>query len=466
MFNTDHLGWDHLIQGISGRLIQGELNRKAQGVSTDTRTLQAGNLFVALKGPHFNGQTFLSQAFEKGAAAALVSEPFPPGVPASGKAIILVKDTLTALGDLASLWRGLFPVVLTGISGSNGKTTAKDMLASILQSEGPTLKNPGNLNNWVGLPLSLFSLQAGIRFAVMEMGMNRAGEIARLCRIAKPAVGLLTSIGPAHLEGLGSLEAITQAKGELFEALGPGDWAIINQDDFRIKELAQTCRARKMTFGLDPGAQVQGRLMDSTPEGFRFRILFQGEEQEVFLKMQGGHNIVNALGAAAAALALGLSLTTVRKGLEQASLPEHRLQLRKGVREVRLIDDTYNANPASLIAALSTFQSLRKADRGGLVLGDMLELGEQAGPAHQEIGALIGEMGIDYLLTLGPLSQALLEKALKGSRPPAQAFQIRTQEEAVQRLMEVMQPGDWVLVKGSHGLGMEAVVRSLEKEAP
>ncbi len=421
MFNTDKLAWDELISGLSGRLVQGNLSRKAIGVSTDTRSLMPENLFVALKGPRFNGHDHILQAFEKGAAAVLVSESVPQGMVPADKGVIEVEDTLKALGDLAGLWRRKFPVTLTGISGSNGKTSTKEMLAAILELEGPTLKNPGNLNNWIGLPLSLFFLNEDHRFAVMEMGMNHSGEIARLCQIARPSVGLLTNVGPAHLEAFGTLEAVAKAKGELFEALEPDHWAVINVDDPRIKELARTCRARKITFGLAPEAQVRAEPLEISDRGVRFRILFQGEE-EVFLPVQGEHNISNALGAAATALALGLSLQKVKQGLEHFHLPEHRLQIKKGLWGLRLIDDTYNANPASMKVALKAFDSLRQGKGGGLVLGDMLELGDQAVEAHRELGRLIGEMGVDYLLCLGPLSEEVLKEAQKAVRPPLKAF--------------------------------------------
>jgi UDP-N-acetylmuramoyl-tripeptide--D-alanyl-D-alanine ligase len=463
MFNTDELEWSGLIPGISGRLIQGDLAVKASGVSTDTRILKDGDLFIALKGPRFDGHDHVRQAFEKGAAAVLVSELIPPGRLPADKLVIQVKDTLSALGELASLWRRKFPVTLIGISGSNGKTTTKEMLAAILEQEGLTLKNPGNLNNWIGLPMSLFSLNEGHRFAVMEMGMNHSGEIARLCQIARPSVGLLTNIGPAHLEGLGTLSAVARAKGELFEALEPDHWAVINRDDARIRDLARTCQARKITFGLKTEAQVRADRLSITDRGVRFRILFQGEE-EIFLPIQGGHNISNALGAAATALALGLSLKRVRQGLENFQLPDHRLQIKKGISGVRLIDDTYNANPASMKAALKVFQSLRQGTRGGLILGDMLELGNQSTEAHREIGRMIGEMGVDYLLCLGPLSEEMLKEAKSGNRPPQMAFWASDHKEVIDLLMGVIREGDWVLVKGSHDLDMESIVRALEEQ--
>ena len=463
MFNTDKLTWNELMAGLSGRLVQGNLNRKAVGVSTDTRSLVPENLFVALKGPRFDGHDYILRAFEQGASAVLVSESIPRQALPTDKGVIFVRDTLTALGDLAGLWRRKFPVTLIGISGSNGKTSTKEMLTAILELEGPTLKNKGNLNNWIGLPLSLFFLNEDHRFAVMEMGMNHSGEIARLCQIAKPSVGLLTNIGPAHLEGLGTIAAVAKAKGELFEALEADHWAVINIDDPRIRELARTCKARKIDFGLAPEAQVRGERLENTGQGIRFRIFFQGEE-EVFLPVQGEHNISNALGAAAAALALGLSLQKVKQGLEHFHLPEHRLQLKKGLRGIRLIDDTYNANPTSMKAALRAFDSLRQGKGGGLVLGDMLELGDQAVEAHRELGRLIGEMGVDYLLCLGPLSKELVKEAQNGFRPPLKAFGVLNYREIIDLLPGIVREGDWVLVKGSHGMNMEAIVRVLEDQ--
>lgn len=458
------LNWRELIEAVSGLLVQGELNLPISEISTDTRTLKEEALFVPLKGDHFNGHDYLAQAFEKGASAALISEPLRPGQISPDRIIIQVKDTLWALGDLAGLWRSRFPVTLIGISGSNGKTTSKEMLAGILDLEGATLRNPGNLNNWVGLPLSLLALNERHRFAVMEMGMNHLGEIARLCQIARPSVGLLTNIGPAHLEGLGSMAAIARAKGELFQALKKEDWAIVNQDDFRIRDLALSCRARKMTFGRNPGAEIRAEQVTVSPEGIHFQAVFSEQKEEIFLPVQGEHNLSNALGAAATALALGLSLIKVRQGLSGFKPPAHRLQLRKGIRGICLMDDSYNANPASMKAALLAFQSLRQGKRAGLVLADMLELGVEGLKAHQEIGKQIGEMGVDYLLALGPLSQEMVSEAKRGRRPPQEAFGALSHSQIIGHLESLIRTGDLILIKGSHGMNMEAVVRALEDQ--
>jgi UDP-N-acetylmuramoyl-tripeptide--D-alanyl-D-alanine ligase len=419
---------------------------------------------VALPGPRFDGHHFLTQAFEKGAAAALVRDlPGTERVP-DGGILIRIADTLTALGELARTWRGLFQPSLVAISGSNGKTTAKEMLASILELKGSTLKNPGNLNNWIGLPLSLFAMDEKTRFAVMEMGMNHAGEIARLCQIADPKAALLTSIGPAHLEGFGSLQAIARAKGELFEALGPEDWAVVNEDDPMIRDLGRACRAQKITFGLQAGAEVQGLDIRPDRQGFRFRISHQGQEKEIRLRIPGLHNISNALGAGAAALSLGISLETIREGLEHFTPPRHRLQIKSGLAGSRLIDDSYNANPASMKAALATFESLKHGSRGGLILGDMLELGPEGLRLHQEIGDIVGSLGVDFLLTLGPLSRELSLRAEAGKRPPEKIFHGSAHDEIIREIKKLLRKEDWILIKGSHGMGMEKIVAALEGE--
>jgi UDP-N-acetylmuramoyl-tripeptide--D-alanyl-D-alanine ligase len=464
MISPDILNWQEILEVVHGQLIQGTLTRPVSEISTDTRTLKAGALFMALKGPHFNGHAFLSQAFERGASAALISEPLSPGQVPSDGIIIMVKDTLWALGDLAGFWRSKFPVTLIGISGSNGKTTAKEMLAAILDLEGPILKNPGNLNNWIGLPMSLFSLNQSHRFAVMEMGMNHLGEITRLCQIARPSVGLLTNIGPAHLEGLGSMEAIARAKGELFDSLNEKDWAIVNQDDFRIRELARSCRAQKRTFGQTPEAEVRAEKVQLSPEGIRFHLMVSGESREIFLPMQGEHNVGNALGAAAAALILGLPLKAIQEGLAGIKPPAHRLQIKTGLKGSRLIDDAYNANPTSMKAALKTFQSLRQGQRAGLALADMLELGPEAQKAHQEIGREVGNMGVDYLLAFGPLSQEILSEAMRGSHPPKEAYGTLNHSEVIPQLESLIRDGDILLIKGSHGMHLETVVRALEEK--
>lgn len=464
MFNTRDLTWPEIQRELSGRLLQGDPVRPAVGVSTDSRTTHPDNLFVALKGPHFNGRDFVALALERGAAAALVEGPFPLSALPPAAVILEVEDTLEALGRLAQIWRRRFSLPLIGLSGSNGKTTAKEMTAAILGGLGPALKNPGNLNNLIGLPLTLLTLGPEHRAGVLEMGMNRPGEIRRLAEIADPDIGLLTSIGPAHLEGLGSLEAVAQAKGELFAALSADDWAVINRDDPWIRLVSEGCPARKIYFGLDPQAEVRAEDIRLTPEGTRFALLYQGTRQEIRLGLWGDHNVRNALGAAAACLTLGIGLEQIRQGLESFSPPPQRFQIRPGIRGSFLIDDSYNANPSSLKASLETFQALRQGRPGGLVLGDMLELGKFSEVLHREIGRIIGDLGVDYLVTLGPWAKILSEEALRGVHPPRRTRPLDTLEEVLESLQQMISPGDWVLIKGSHGMALEKVAQALGQE--
>ncbi len=463
MFNTDELPWTECLEAMEGRLVLGDLQHPAYGVSTDTRTLKEGELFFALKGPRFDGHEHVPEAFEKGASAAVVERAFEEIKFPADRGLILVPNTLQALGDLAARWRKRFTLPVVGISGSNGKTTTKEMLWSILETRGPTLKNPGNLNNWIGLPLSVFALNPGHRFAVLEMGMNRPGEIARLCQIARPTHGLLTNIGPAHLEGFGSLEAIARAKGELFQALEAHHWVVVNQDDPLIRELAKGCQAQRMTFGLSPSAMVRAEGIEPLGTEIRFRLCYETEVQ-VQLSVPGLHNVGNALGAAAVALTLGVPMEKIQQGLQDFSPPDHRLQLKKGKLGIRLIDDAYNANPASMAAAVTVFQDLSRGERGGLILGDMLELGPQGALAHKELGRKLGEMGLGFLLTLGPLARETADGAREGSRPPEVVFSFLEAKDLLNALPRVVSPGDWVLVKGSHGMAMEEIVQWLEEE--
>jgi UDP-N-acetylmuramoyl-tripeptide--D-alanyl-D-alanine ligase len=461
LFNTGDLTWPEMARVLGGRLLQGDPARPVVGVSTDSRTVKPGNLFIALRGPQFDGRTFVSQALERGATAALIAGAFsleglPPEPP-----ILQVPDTLEALGRLAQVWRRRFTLPLIGLSGSNGKTTTKEMTAAILGTLGPTLKNPGNLNNLIGLPLTLLALGPEHRTGVLEMGMNRPGEIRRLAEIADPNIGLLTHIGPAHLEGLGSVEAVARAKGELFAALSAEDRALINRDDEWIMRVSAECPAKKTYFGMDSRAEVRAEDIRFTPEGTRFSLRYQGARREIRLHLWGDHNVRNALGAAAAGLALGLPLDGVQQGLETFSPPPQRFQVRPGPGGSTLIDDSYNANPSSMKAALRTFQTLRQGRPGGLVLGDMLELGAWADSFHREIGRLVGAMGVDYLVTLGPWAGVLGEEALRGPRPPRVVRPLDSQTEVIASLKQLIHEGDWVLFKGSHGMALENVVRAL-----
>ena len=418
-----------------------------QGVSTDTRTLQAGQLFVALRGPHFDGHDYLAEAKAKGAAACMVEKPVA-NCPA-----LIVSDTRLALGKLARAWRRYFAIPLLAVTGSNGKTTVKEMLASILAEQGDTLATRGNLNNDIGLPLTLFGLDARHASAVVEMGANHAGEIAYLTRLAEPTVAIITNAASAHLEGFGSLEGVARAKGEIFQGLGDNGTAIINADDRFASlwcELAKN--NNQLSFGLHQSADVSA-CWQAGDGGSDMQVTTPDGEFQCKLALLGEHNVMNALAAIAAAQAADIPLAAIKGGLEAMQPVPGRLQLKPGINGSRIIDDTYNANPASLVAAIQVLAGF--AGKKILVLGDMGELGEDALSLHAEAGRVAKTGGIDALYTVGAMSKAAAQAFGKG----AQHFADQT--NAITALLPELTPNVTVLLKGSRLSHMERVVDAL-----
>ena len=418
-----------------------------QGVSTDTRTLQPGQLFVALRGPHFDGHDYLGEAKAKGAAACMVERPVA-NCPA-----LIVSDTRRALGKLARAWRRRFAIPLLAVTGSNGKTTVKEMLASILAQQGDTLATRGNLNNDIGLPLTLFGLDARHTSAVVEMGANHAGEIAYLTDLAEPTVAIITNAASAHLEGFGSLEGVARAKGEIFQGLGVNGTAIINADDRFAplwRELANN--NNQLTFGLHQSADVSARWQAGV-RGSDIQVTTLGGEFQCELALLGEHNVMNALAAITAAQAVGLPLKIIKQGLECMQPVPGRLQLKPGINGSRIIDDTYNANPESLTAAIQVLAGF--AGKRILVLGDMGELGEDALTLHAEAGRIAKANGIDALYTVGAMAKAAAQAFEQG----AQHFD--DQASAIAALQPELTPNVTVLLKGSRLSHMERVVNAL-----
>ncbi|MEJ2685824.1 MAG: UDP-N-acetylmuramoyl-tripeptide--D-alanyl-D-alanine ligase [Gammaproteobacteria bacterium] len=419
-----------------------------RGVSTDTRTLQRGNLFVALEGPRFDGHDYLEQAHAGGAAGAAVTRHS-----AVDLTQLLVDDTRLALGRLGGYWRSRFAVPVIGITGSNGKTTVKEMTAAILGGQAGVLATRGNLNNDIGVPLTLFGLGEEHRAAVIEMGANHAGEIAYLAGLARPTVGVVTNAGPAHLEGFGSLEGVAHAKGEMFSALADDAVAILNADDPYASLWRQLAGSRRVVdFGLDQPAAVSA---DWKPfrDGSRVALRSPWGAVEVQLAVTGRHNVLNALAASAAALAAGAGLEQVRTGLEAVRAVSGRLTVSARNDGLTVIDDTYNANPASLDAALQVL-----AQRGGdawVVLGDMAELGGDAAGLHAQMGERIRQAGVSRLYALGDLAA----RAAAAFGAGAEAF--RSMDALLAALVPVAMPPLTVLVKGSRRMGMERAVAAL-----
>jgi UDP-N-acetylmuramoyl-tripeptide--D-alanyl-D-alanine ligase len=426
-------------------------------VSTDTRTLCDGALFVALKGPRFNGHDFIPQAIAAGASGLLVSEERLEPVPQ-----IQVDNTRLGLGRLAALWRERFSVPLVGITGSNGKTTVKVLIAAILSQRGEVLATHGNLNNDIGMPLTLLRLQDE-DYAVIEMGANHHGEIAYLTQIARPDVAVITNAGAAHLEGFGDLAGVARAKGEILSGLSDNGVAVLNADDRFFDFWCDLLEERqRLSFGGSQQADVRGELDQAetvlTDQGFRSRMQVHYRQSvfEVELALGGRHNMMNALAAIAAGLASGCTVEQVQRGLASVAPVDGRLKAGRTATGLNLIDDTYNANPDSVAAAITVLQQSPGA--GWLVLGDLAELGDETEALHAEIGQRAREAGLPHLYTLGPLSRHAAEAFGDGAR----AF--TRLEDLITELTEQVNTGDTLLIKGSRSAGMERVVKLLMAE--
>jgi UDP-N-acetylmuramoyl-tripeptide--D-alanyl-D-alanine ligase len=418
-------------------------------VTIDTRKVQAGDLFVAIKGERVDGHDFLADAMARGAAAALVTRKVDSPLPQ-----VVVDDTALALGDLASAMRAQSNVRVIGITGSNGKTTVKTLTASILSRHGRTHVNAGNYNNELGLPLTLLAMPQDTEFAVLEMGAGKPGDIAYLAAIARPDISLVNTIAPAHLERMGSVEGVAETKGALYQALPVDGVAIINADDAFASFFAGLAGSRRqLRFGLDHKADIGADIVDQRVDGSHFVLSTPLGDADVHLPLAGRHNIANALAAASIALALDVPLDTIVEGLEQVPGVAGRLQLEHMPAGWTLIDDSYNANPGSVGAAIDTL-ALADGERW-LVLGDMAELGDNAMALHAGIGERARQQGIDRMFAVGPLSASAIKTF--GER----GEQYADKAALTAALKQQLHAGVTCLIKGSRSAGMDQVVAAL-----
>jgi UDP-N-acetylmuramoyl-tripeptide--D-alanyl-D-alanine ligase len=453
---------DELAAATGGRWI-GTPPAQLAGVSTDTRTLGPGSLFVALKGEKFDAHDYLAEAAAKGAAAAVVSDSRardPSPIPR-----LAVKNTLAALGAIARHHRRRFALPVVGITGSNGKTTTREMIAAILGQAGPVLKTEGNLNNEVGVPLTLLGLEERHARAVVEMGMNHPGEIARLAAIAEPQVGVVTLAAAAHLEGLGTIDAVADAKAELYQGLPPTGVAVANADDPRMLKRAEASGRRLITFTAAPerrGDVVVLELTSQGDDGLRFVLGIGNRAVPIHIPgLVGTHNAANAAAAAAAAIALGCTDREIARGLAEVKPVGRRLRLETLPSGLRLVDDCYNANPASMAAALRTLTDLRGGGRASAVLGDMLELGAFEEEAHRALGEAAARAGLHRLAAFGPRSRATAAAARAAG---LDAFHTEDLDALVRWARAEVPPPDLLLVKGSRGMKLERLVEALRLE--
>jgi UDP-N-acetylmuramoyl-tripeptide--D-alanyl-D-alanine ligase len=430
------------------------------GVSIDSRQVQAGHAFVAIKGERFDGHDFCSQAVRAGATLLVVERELALDSPATA-AVLRVTDTRTALGKLARAWRGEVNPHVVAITGSVGKTTTKELTRSLVSRLGSTHSNPGNFNNDIGLPLTMLAMPSDTRYLVVEMGMNAPGEIATLTELAAPDVGVITCVAPVHLEGLGSLEAIAEAKGELLTGLGPRGWAVVpGQEPLLAGPLQGIPKERRVTFGAAESDAVQIVGVQSLgPDGSRISLSMRDERVTFDLALVGAYNARNAAAAAAAAMILGLDPQRIAESMQLEGSPlKHRSAIRS-IGGYRVLDDCYNANPLAMRAALQTVSQLAgSGSRALAVLGTMLELGEQTERLHKEVGQFAASLGLKVLITVGPGAEAIAVGAREAGMPDDRIARVSDARQAAGTLASRAAAGDWILVKASRGAHLEQVI--------
>lgn len=452
------------VRWTEGTLVCGDEAAVLSGASIDSRTVERGELFHAIAGPSHDGHDFLENALDRGAAALVVERgralPDALAVP-----VIAVEETTRALGALAAGHRSEFHGPVVAITGSNGKTTTKEMCAAILSVRAPCHRTPGNLNNQYGLPLTLLGRSEADRALVVELGMNRRGEIAQLLEIAKPTVGVITNVGTAHIEFLGSREEIAREKGDLIAHLPAEGTAVLNADDPLVLTQRNRTSARVISFGTAIDADVRGGDIEWIDDrGYRLELETPEGIGTVEVQGLGPTTVINALAAAAAALAVGASVADITKGLANYQGIKGRLERRELSGGITLVDDTYNANPQSMEAALRLLAELKGTHRAVAIMGDMGELGITAEAAHREAGRLAATLGIDFLIALGTRAQTIVTGALDSGMDPAHVVVASDHADASERACGLLRERDTVLVKGSRSMRMEHVVEAIASE--
>jgi UDP-N-acetylmuramoyl-tripeptide--D-alanyl-D-alanine ligase len=447
--------------------LQGSAAKAFRGVSINSRTIEKEELFVCIQGESFDGHNFLGEAINKGAAGIILSNPvhLSENMISEGNSpfVIQSQNTLRALQDLAGYQRSRFPFQVVAVTGTNGKSTTKEMIASIIETKYKTLKTHGNLNNHIGLPLTLLARKPEHEVGVLEMGMSAAGEIKRLAEIAMPDIGVITNISAGHLDQLKTVKDVQAAKGELFDSINREGTAIVNADDPLVLELAKSLRVKKITYGIEQSSDVQAsNIQNEGSSGFTFTAKVFSQTISVNLSQVGYCNIYNALAALATGHSLGISGKDMSRGLENyQQIPQRNEQIH--YEGVVLINDAYNANPQSMREALKTLSEFNTQGKRFLIIGDMLELGPLSESAHHELGQEIILSNVDHLVTVGPLASLVAESAKKNPRHPLQIGKFNTHDEAVSYLLRKVEKGDCLLIKGSRGAKMENIIQEYLK---
>ncbi|MBU4312046.1 MAG: UDP-N-acetylmuramoyl-tripeptide--D-alanyl-D-alanine ligase [Candidatus Omnitrophica bacterium] len=449
-----------VLVSTKGRLLSGKEEDILRGISIDTRRIKGGELFLAIKGQRFDGHNFILDAISKDAGGVLVQD----GCIVNSKfkmgdvSFVSVPDSIKALGDLANFHRGRFKIPLIGITGSNGKTTTKEMTAAILAKKLNVLKNFGTENNQIGVPLTLMRLKPEHNIGVLEMGTNRLGEVRRLSEIARPSVALITNIGPSHLEHLKDTDTVLKAKCEILEFLDKDAKVVINADDELLEKLK--IKQKVVKFGMDKSYDFYADKVDLEPDGIKFRL---NGKHEIEMSVVGRHNVYNALAAIAASWDFGVSIDEIKEALRDFRVPNMRMEVKR-LGDIRIINDSYNSNPLSMRKAIEALKDMTTKGRKILVAGDMLELGNLSGRFHHLVGRQAAESGIDVIVAVGKLAEHVANGAQEAGMSQKKIKMCNLTKDACEAMLSLVKKGDTVLVKGSRAMKMETIVEGLETQ--
>lgn len=463
---------DEIVKSTGGQLLNGTPDPPVSGVSIDSRTIKNGDIFVAIKGDVFDGHDYIEDAIKKGARGVIIKEghkisDYILEKVSKDKVILSVNDTMTALQEMARYYRNKFHLPVVGITGSNGKTTTKEMIWYIMSHKFLVLKNEGNLNNHIGVPLTLFRLISSHNMALIEMGISDRGELTRLCEIAAPTAAVITNIGPTHLEKLGRIENVAEAKSEILDFIKSDGVCILNRDDTFFDIFKAKASGRIISFGMSSAADVYTESAEIAQDGksidsMTFRLICPLGEVDINMHVIGLHNLYNALCAAATACALGTHIEDIKYGLEKFTPVKMRSTIEK-ISGIYVINDTYNANPASMVAAIDTLKTIKEGKRKYAVIGDMLELGKNTTTAHRDLGIYIAGAGIDGLLAIGEFAENVADGAISAGMDENKVMAYKDFARTLEKIRLWLNAGDILLVKGSRGMKMERIVEGLRE---
>jgi len=462
-----------LIKAVSGKIIQGNQDCLISRISIDSRTLIPGDLFFAIIGPSFDGHDFIIEAFNKGAVGAVVCKSVSSLLQNEeidkNKVIIEVKDTLSALQDWSKHYKDKFKTFNICVTGSNGKTTTKEIIAHILSQEFPLLKTSGNYNNEIGIPLTLLQLNKSHKILVVEMGMRGLGEIKTLTNFIPPDLAVITNIGEAHIGLLGSKDNIFKAKSELLQSLDKDGKAIINRDDPYYFKMLEIVKDKKVyTFGIENRSDIMARnIRMVSDKGMRFSLEVQNSKsREIYFPLLGRHNIYNAIAASAVAFTLGIELDLIERGLSSFKSLDMHMRLSDFFNDIKILNDSYNASPISVKSALETLTEVAQSNRKIVILGDMLELGEKTAFYHREIGKKVAKLFIDILITVGQGGKIIAQSSKEEGMAEERVFSFEKNEKRIlaKKLLNLTKSGDFILLKGSREMKMEEILEFCQKE--